>query len=316
MLGPGCAWMLVLAFLLALPSIVSLSWLSIVTEMLILSLAACALNLIMGYAGMVSFGAGGLYGIGAYGTGLLLVYTNTPFGIAVIAGPVMAGLISIIIGWLCVRRTLIYFTLLSFALSQLIWVVVFKWRSLTRGDDGIVGIRIPDFLISIPHYYYFALATVAICLALLWMIVNSPFGKTLEAIRENPRRTESIGINVKKYQLGVFVIQGFFLGVAGSLICGFTQALFPSYASWLESADIFLVCLMGGVYHFTGPIVGSLIYILLSKILSNYTMYWPLFLGVIIVLVALFFRGGAVGFISDKFSDIKRLRKQKIEVTS
>lgn len=293
-----------IAFFVALPLLISEGWLSIVSEMLIIALAACGLNLVLGYTGMVNFGPAGLYAVGAYTTALLLTKTGIPFAIAMVAGPVVAGIFAIIIGWFCVRRTHVYFALLTLAFSQLIWGVIFRWRDFTGGDDGIVGIRVPDFLTSITSYYYFAVVIVAICLTLLWMIVNSPFGKTLQAIRENPRRIEFIGINVRRYRLSVFILQGFFLGVAGSLFTGFSRAVFPDYAHWPKGADMLVICLLGGMYNFTGPIIGSVVYILLIKLISGYTMYWMLFLGCIIVLLVLFMRGGIMGFISEKLSPV------------
>ncbi|MCK4789900.1 MAG: branched-chain amino acid ABC transporter permease [Desulfobacteraceae bacterium] len=298
----------VFAALLLLPFILSPSWLSITTEILILSIAACGLNLLIGYCGRVNFGPAGLYGVGAYATGLLLEKTGIPFGVAMIGGPIMAGIIALPIGWFCVRCTSHYFALLSLAFGQIIWATIHSWYSFTGGDDGIAGIRAPDFLLSISSYYYFSLVIAAICLIVLWMISNSSFGKTLKAIRENQQRADYIGINARRYLLIAFIIQGFFLGVSGSLYCGFSHAVFPVYASFLKGNDILIPCILGGIYNFTGPIVGVAVYIFLSKIISVYTMYWLLFLGVIIVFVVLFLRGGIVGFISEKLFPVMQRR--------
>jgi branched-chain amino acid transport system permease protein len=199
------------ALLALLPLFVGPGDLSLVNEMLILGVAASGLNLMMGYAGMVSFGPSGLYAVGAYTTALLLFYTGVPFGIALVAGPFMAGLVSVVVGWFCVRLTHVYFSLLTLAFSQIIHTIIFGWYGFTKGDDGIVDIRVPAFLDSIPSYYYFSLIIVCISLALLWMIVKSPFGKTLQALRENPGRTEFIGIHVRRYQLAAFVLSSFLL---------------------------------------------------------------------------------------------------------
>ncbi|RLC62943.1 MAG: hypothetical protein DRI01_06040 [Chloroflexi bacterium] len=297
-----------LAILIALPLVISRSWLSITTEILILSVAACGLNLLIGYCGRVNFGPAGLYAVGAYATGLFLEKTNIPFGAAMLAGPVMAGIISFPIGWFCVRCTSHYFALLSLAFGQIIWAAIHSWYSFTGGDDGIAGIRAPDFLMSITSYYYFTLVIVIICLVLLWMISHSSLGKTLQAIRENQHRAEFIGINSKRYLLIAFIVQGFFLGVAGSLYCGFSHAIFPVYASFLKGNDILIPCILGGIYNFTGPIVGVTVYIILTKIISAYTMYWLLFLALIIIFVVLFLRGGIVGFISERLSAIEEKR--------
>jgi branched-chain amino acid transport system permease protein len=290
------------ALLVALPFLISEGWLSIVIEIMILMLAACALNVILGYGGMVSFGPAGLYAVGAYTTALLLTKTGIPFAIAMIAGPIAAGVAGAIVGWFCVRRTTVYFALLTLAFSQIIWTVIFEWYGFTGGDNGIVGVPVPDLLMSISHYYYFSLVTIAVLLIILWKIVNSPFGKTLQAIRENPGRTKFIGINVQRYQLVAFVISSVFLGAAGTLFCGFSHSVFPDYAHWVKSTDMLIVCLLGGIFNFSGPIMGSIIYILLSKLISSYTMYWLLLLGIIVVFLMLFMRGGIMGFILEKFS--------------
>jgi len=285
-----------------LPFVLPLSWLSLLTEMLILALAASALNLILGYAGMVSFGPAGLYAVGAYTTALILIYTGLPFWFAFIAAPFLAGIIAIVVGWFCVRLTHVYFALLTLAFSQIIYTIMFGWYGFTKGDDGIVGIPIPKLLQSIPNYYYFTLSIVGISLSLMWMIVNSPFGKTMQALRENPERTEFIGINVRLYQLAAFVFSGFFLGLAGAVFCGFSKSVFPAYAHWMKSAEMLVVCLLGGIYNFFGPIVGSLVYIFLDKIISDFTHYWPLVLGLVIIGLLLFLPGGIAGAIAGKLA--------------
>lgn len=299
-LGTTIGLITAFAFFAVLPLFIGPGWISIVNEMLILAVAACGLNLILGYTGMVSFGPAGLYAVGAYTTALLLVYTKIPFGLTLIAGPLIAGIASVIVGWFCVRLTRVYFSLLTLAFSQIIHTIIFEWYGFTGGDDGIVEIPVPEFLESITNYYYFSLIIVVVCLALMWMIVNSPFGKTLQALRENPERTESIGIHVRRYQLSAFVLSGFFLGVAGSLFCGFNKNVFPDYAHWMKSSEMLVVCLLGGVYNFLGPVAGSIVYMFLDKLITSHTQYWPLVLGLVILALLIFLRGGIVGFIAER----------------
>jgi branched-chain amino acid transport system permease protein len=293
---------LVLVLFLLLPAFLSEGWISLVNEMLILALAACGLNLMLGYAGMVSFGPAGFYAVGAYTTALILINTQLPFGLAFAAGPVVAALSAIVIGWFCVRLSQVYFALLTLAFAQIIHTIIFEWYAFTKGDNGIVDIPIPALLKSITHYYYFSFIVILLCLALLWLIIKSPFGKTLQAMRENAQRAESIGINVRLYQLSTFVLSGFFLGVAGSLFCGFNKNVFPNYAHWGKSTEMLVVCLLGGIYNFFGPIVGSIVYLFLDKVITAYTQYWPLVLGLIIIILLLFLRGGIAGFIAERFS--------------
>ncbi len=294
------------ALLAVIPLFLGKGSVSLVNEMLILAIAATGLNLMMGYAGMVSFGPSGIYAVGAYTTALLLYYTKTNFGLAFLAGPLLAVLVAVVVGWFCVRLTHVYFSLLTLAFSQIIHTIIFEWYSFTKGDDGIVEIPVPALLSPIVNYYYFSLIIMIICLVLMWMIVNSPFGKTLQALRENPQRTEFIGINVKRYQLCAFILSGFFLGVAGSLYCGFNKNVFPDYADIMKSTEMLVVCLLGGIYSFLGPAVGSFAYMLLDKIITSQTHYWPLVLGLVIIALLIYLRGGIVGFITVKLGASKR----------
>jgi branched-chain amino acid transport system permease protein len=289
-------------FMIALPALIGKSWLSITIEMLIMALAACSLNLMLGYTGMVSFGPAGLYAVGAYTTAILLAKLGMNIVPAMIAAPVMAAIAGWGIGWVCVRRTAVYFALLTLAFSQIVWTIIFEWYAVTGGDDGLVSVPTPDFFFSIINCYYFCLVLVGLCIYAIWRIVNSPFGRTLQAIRENPGRVEFIGVNVKRYQLAAFILSSFFLGAAGSLYCVFSQSAFPDYAHWTKSTDMLVICLLGGIYNFSGPIVGTAIYTILVKTISKHTMQWNLILGVIIVLLVLLMRNGVVGFVSQRLS--------------
>lgn len=299
-----------LMVLALLPVFMSRGSLSLVNEMLILAIAATGLNLMLGYAGMVSFGPAGIYAVGAYTTALILYYTQVPFALAFVAGPLLAALVSTLVGWFCVRLTHVYFSLLTLAFSQIIHTIIFEWYGFTKGDDGIVEIPIPALLEPIVNYYYFSLIILCVCLGLMWMIVNSPFGKTLQALRENPGRTEFIGIHVRRYQLSAFILSGFFLGVAGSLYCGFNKNVFPDYADMMKSTEMLVVCLLGGIYSFLGPTVGSIVYMFLDKIITRFTEFWPLALGLVIIGLLIFLRGGVVGFLSDRIAAARHKERE------
>lgn len=285
-------WLFISLIFILIPFTLPLGYVSLITEIMILAIAACGYNLLMGYAGMVSFGPAGQYALGAYVTGILLVKTSTPFLIAFIAGPIFAGLASVIIGWFCVRRTEVYFSLLTLAFAQIIYTIIQKWYSFTGGDDGLVGIVVPNWCAGIQKYYIFTMIIAFFGLLSLWKITNSPFGKILQGIRENSRRIEFISINVKRYQLFAFVISAFYLGVAGSLYACFNGSIFPANIDVVKSTDIIVVCLLGGMYKFWGPVFGSFIYLLLNKIIANYTEYWALTLGIIIIFLVIYMRGG------------------------
>ncbi len=301
MLKATLIWVTALiAVLFIAPFFLPLVWVSLINEMLILALAGCAVNLMLGYGGMVCFGPAGLYAVGAYTTALFLTKSDAPFWISFLAAPVVSTLVGVVVGWFCVRRTAVYFALLTLAFSQIIWTVIFQWYDFTNGDNGIIAIPFPDALSSINQIYYFSLVIVAASILVLLKIVRSPFGSTLKAIKENPLRAEFIAVPVKRYQLAAFVIASFFLGTAGALFSVFAGSVFPAYAYWTKSGDMLVVCLLGGVNNFAGPIVGSGIYILLSEVIARHTTYWMFFLGAILMILVLYMRNGIVGFFVEK----------------
>jgi branched-chain amino acid transport system permease protein len=304
----GCV--ILLAIVAVIPYLIGEAWTVLVIEMFIMAIAASAANLMTGYGGMVSFGVAGFYGVGAYITALLITKAGVSFPLAFLAGPVGGTLLAVPIGWFCVRRTAIYFSMLSLAFSQLLYVVIYTWYGFTGGDDGIVGIPAPDFLNSMISYYYFSLALLILCLAAMWMVVQSPFGKAIQAMRENPERSDFIGINVRRYQLALFVLSSFFLSLAGTLYCGLNKNVFADYLFWTKTFEIIIVYLLGGIYSFMGPTVGAVIYILASKLITKYTEYWPMTLGIIIVLITMFMPNGLASFLADRLSFLRADREE------
>lgn len=290
----------ILGIFLILPFFIGEGWTSLIIEIFILSIAATAANLMTGYCGMVSFGVAGFYGAGAYITALLIMKMSVPFGIGLLAAPIGCAIIALPVGWFCVRRTAIYFSMLSLAFSQLMYVIVYTWYSFTGGDDGIVGVSVPDFLQSELAYYYLTFTILIVSLGTMWIIVKSPFGKTIQALRDNSERSSFIGINTRRYQHSTFIISSFFLGLAGALYCGFNRNVFADYLFWAKTFEIVIVYLLGGIFNFMGPTTGAFIYIFSKKLIMSYTEYWPLTLGMIIVLITLFMPNGIAGFISDK----------------
>ncbi len=296
----GLAWIcggVILAALLVLPVIIPLDWVHLVVQVMIMGLFALSVNLLLGYTGMIPFGEAAFFGVGAYTGALIIMKTPLPFAVAIIASPIVAALLGVVIGWFCVRLTDIYFAMLTLAFGEMVFAIIFKWYSFTGGDDGLVEIPIPALLSSIQHYYYFVLVFFVLSLIIFWLIVNAPFGKTLQAIRENPERVEFIGVNVRQYKLIAFVIAAFFSGLSGALFCFFNHNVFPVYAGWAKGAEPIFMCVMGGMSNLLGPIAGALIFIVLEKVIIGYTEYWPLLMGVILVLFVLYIRGGAFTFL-------------------
>jgi branched-chain amino acid transport system permease protein len=265
------------------------------------SLLAMSLNLVVGHGGMFQFHHGVFYGVGAYTVALMLKKTSLPMWTGFIAGPIVAALIGLIIGWFCVRLTRLYFGMLQISLGSLIWVIVFRWYSFTGGDDGIPGIPVPTILSSVKNSYYFILIALIICLILMYLILKSPFGNTLQAIRDNPQRCEAIGINVRRYQLIAIVIATFFAGVAGVLFVVLERSVFAELLFWTLSLEIFIMCLLGGWFTFTGPILGAAIIVALRTFVGIFTEYWTLILGIVLILIIFFLPEGIVGYFQKWF---------------
>lgn len=302
----GFGWWGIFALVLAfLPVYSSESFVLLSIEILIMALFAISLNMLMGYTGLISFGHAGFFGLGAYSTSILMTKTSTSWILAMLSAPVAAAIGGLIFGYFCVRLTRIYFAMLTFAFAQIIYTVAFQWVGLTGGDNGIVGIPFPDFLSNTNYAYYFTLLIVAVSVFILLAIANSPFGSTLKAIRENPERVEFVGINIKRYQLAVFVIAAFFAGIAGSLFTLYNRSIFPDYLLWTRSTEALIMVILGGMYFFFGPAVGAFVVQWLGTVLSRYTIYWPFILGMILLLLVLFFRGGVAGFFNDGYLKLK-----------
>lgn len=279
-------------------------WIQFTTQVFIWSLFGVSFNLLMGYTGMISFGQAAYLGIGGYTAGLLL--KNIPglsFYLGLAAAPVGGALAALVIGYFCVRRTHIYFAILTLAFGHIVYLIAFKWYGFTGGDNGLIGIPVPGWIAepTFANYYKFVLVICVVAIYLLWRIVNSPFGRALTAIRENPERADFIGIPVDRYRLYAFVLVGAFSGLAGALIMINDRSVYPDLAHWTQSTQVLLMSLLGGVYTFFGPIVGALLLRTMdADITQNYPEIWQLFLGGVLVLILFGLPGGIVGFIQER----------------
>lgn len=294
-------WVLGIIFILLIlvPPFAPRFFTYILALIFVTSLVAMSLNMVVGFGGMFQFHHGVFYGVGAYTTALMLTKTSLPTWIGFMAGPIVAALTGLIIGGFCVRLTRLYFAMLQISLGSLLWAIVYRWYSFTGGDDGIHGIRMPSLLQSLNHSYYFILMILVFSLFLMHKILKSPFGKTLQAIRDNPQRCEAVGINVRRYQLLGIVIATFFAGVAGVLFVILERSVFADLLFWVLSLEIFIMCLLGGWFTFLGPVLGTAIIISLRTFVGKYTEYWTLILGIILILVIFFLPEGVMGYIQE-----------------
>jgi len=287
--------------LLLLPPFVPRFYVYILALIYVTSLLAMSLNLLVGHGGMFQFHHAVFYGVGAYTVALMLTKTRMPVWVGFLAGPIAAMFAGLVIGWFCVRLTRLYFGMLQISLGSLVWAIVFRWYRFTGGDDGIHGVPMPPLLSSLNRSYYFILIILALSLMLLYLILKSPFGSTLQAIRDNPDRCAAVGINVRRHQLLAIVVATFFAGIAGVLFVVLERSVFPDLLFWVLSLEIFIMCLLGGWFTFAGPVLGAAITVALRTFVGIYTEYWTLILGVILILLIFFLPEGVMGYLLEIF---------------
>ena len=311
-------WMLIV-FLAAL----SIPWLGsryetfLATQIAIYALFAVSLNLLLGTTGLVSFGHVAYFGIGAYVCGILMKTYAMPFLLALSAAAFGAAGFALVFGYFCVRLTRIYFAMLTLAFSQIVWAICFKWNDVTGGDQGLPDVPYPDlhWMSAIPglvdlriadRFYLLTLVVVILSLAAMQRIIGSPFGRILTMIRENPERAAFVGVDVRSYQLAAFVVAGGFGGIAGALFGIFNRGVFADYMYWPKSAEVLIMTILGGIQYFWGPVVGAAALVLLNQEITSYTEYWPLVLGVILIILLFAFPGGIVGGIATGLARLDR----------
>lgn len=292
----------VLLLLLLAPSFLPRFYIYLFALIMVTGLLATSLNLVLGHGGMFQFHHAVFYGAGAYACALMITKTSLPWFVAFVAGPIVASLLALLMGLICVRLSKLYFGMLQLSLGSLVWALVFRWYSFTGGDDGIHGIPLPSFLTNVAESYYFTVVVSVASLWLMYALVNSPFGRIFEAIRDNPERSQVIGVNVRKQQLVGLVIAGFFAGVAGVLFVVVEDSVFPDLMFWTLSLEILIMCLLGGWFTFWGPMVGAAIMVVLRTIVGIYTEYWTLVLAIILILLIFFLPQGVLGYLADLVS--------------
>jgi len=291
---------------------VSQYYLYLTVKILVWALFAMSFNLVLGYGGMMSFGHAAFFGIGAYTFALLMVKASFPLMVAFAVAPFVAAAAGLIIGYFSVRiKGVFYFATITLSFAQLAYILAFKWRSFTFGDDGIQGLPIPEFISTVDtyiNYYFFSLIIILVCIYLLWRIVRSPFGMMLRSLRENPERAAFVGIKVENYRLIAFVISAFFSGIAGVLYALLETSIAPDILFWSMSGEVILMGLLGGMHLFLGPALGATIMVLLNSFITSYTEYWGLFLGLTLIFIVLFFPKGVGGLVVEQYQGWIRKR--------
>ena len=265
------------------------------TEIMVYALFALSLNVIIGFSGNVSFGHAAYFAIGGYANAILLTTYGWPLIFAFPAAIILSALAAAFVAYFCTRLTDIYFAMLTLAFSMLVWAIAFKWRSVTGGDDGFVGVTVPSFIDGRVPFFYFTLIIVTASIIILWLICHSAFGQTLIAVRENLTRAGFIGVNTRMMRGIAFVIAGAFAGVAGAIFAMYNRGVYTESAFWAESAQVLIMTLLGGMYSFFGPAIGAATLYILERFANEYTEYWPTVLGLILLVIVLVLPEGLVG---------------------
>jgi len=312
--GQGMALALAAAALLfALPLLLPPYQTILLCYGLVFAIAALGFNLLLGYTGLLSFGHSAFFGMGAYAVALMVKYLGTSsMELFIVGGVLSSALVALLFGVVCVRYTRIFFGILTLALSQVLWSLAYKLFWVTGGSDGLrvptptllggiagPGANQPAFLAY--RYYYYVLLLFLASTALMWLIVRSPFGKALQAIRDNETRAEFVGIQVRRYRLVAFVVSGVFTGLAGTLWVPLNGLTTPDILYWPFSGRIVFFAVLGGFRTFTGPIVGAMVFNYLETYAIANTTYWQLVLGVVLVALVLAMPAGLVGTVGALF---------------
>jgi branched-chain amino acid transport system permease protein len=301
-------WTLVViwALLITVPAWLPLlgGYTALASKVLVFGLAAMGLNMLLGFTGVLSFGHAAYFGLGAYGAGLTLRYLVHSTPLAMLAGVLFGGLAGTLFGRLITHRRGVYFAMCTIAFGQIWYYIAYSWNDFTGGFDGLRDfhrepIGLPPFTFDITQgetkFYFFVLAVFAIAVTVMGLILRSPFGRTLLAIRENERRARFLGIPVERHIWLSFSISSFFAALAGTLYALLNNFADPLTLHYSLSGEFVVMTVIGGMRTFWGPLIGAAVFVLLQDYISSMTVNWMSFIGVIFILVVLFFPRGLLG---------------------
>jgi branched-chain amino acid transport system permease protein len=276
------------------------------TRIVVMGLAAMSLNFLLGFTGVLSFGHAAYFGLGAYGTAMAIKYWGVGSIPAIVLGVIVATIAAMIIGALIIKLRGVYFAMVTIAFGQVFYFIAFRWNAVTGGDDGLAGWRrLPinfgfaelDIVQNDKAFYYFALAIFALCVAAMAVLLNSPFGRSLIAIRENERRARFLGVPIEFHVWVSFVISCLFVSVAGGLYALLNNFIDPRALRVDLSGNLVIMAVLGGMRSFWGPLIGAAIFVALQDYVSSQTQNWMSVIGLVFVLVVRFFPRGVLGML-------------------
>jgi branched-chain amino acid transport system permease protein len=273
--------------------------LALFARIMIFAIAAIALDLLIGYGGLISFGHAAFVGLGAYAVGILSAHGITDALIALPVALIASALFGLATGAVCLRTRGVYFIMITLAFSQMVF---FTASSLAPygGDDGLTvqsrnTIAGFAFMRDEQSFYYVVFGVLVTSYLLCRALIASRFGRVFRGAHENAARVASLGYNVFRYQLVAYVIAGGFGGVSGFLLANATEFVSPAYMSWQRSGELVIMVLMGGLGTLYGAILGAAVFVLAEEWLSGLTEHWKMIFGPLLILIVLFARGGLVG---------------------
>ena len=275
-------------------------YITLVARILIFALAASGLNLLLGYAGLVSFGHALFVGLGAYVVGIAADAGLLNGWLQLLMTISLCGLVALVTGAISLRTSGMAFIMITLAFAQMFYFLGVSLKQY-GGDDGLQLLARSDLWpLSIrtnTGLYYVALCLLVLTLYLTQRIVNSRFGRVIRATKTNRPRMRVLGYPVFRYQLAVYIMSGVICGLSGFLLANLTNFISPAYMAWTVSGDLIVMVMLGGISTIMGPLVGAILFVLLETILAGYTQHWMLILGPVIVLIALLARRGVYGLI-------------------
>ncbi|WP_256838580.1 branched-chain amino acid ABC transporter permease [Ornithinimicrobium faecis] len=284
------------------------------------ALFAVALDLLLGYAGLLSFGHAAFWGGSAYVAGLVALHTGVPFPIAVLAGAIFAMLLALPIGLLSVKRSGIYFAMVTLAFAQMLFFVVNQWRDLTGGENGVQGVPRNFFGIELvetePFYFYYAaLPLILAGMWFAWRVVHSPFGRVLVATRDNPARARALGYDVERYRVMVFVISAGLAGLAGGLFAISHGFVSLQEVSWQTSGKVVLITVLGGIGTLWGAIIGAGVIVTLEDQLASSGFEGiGIITGAVFIIVVMLFRSGIWGTVTNLIARRRGLKPESDDI--
>lgn len=304
--------------MLFLPKILPTYHLILFESGITFAIMALGFNLLLRYTGLLSFGHGALFAVGAYAVGMTGEYYPDLYRIEILLPIALLAsfVVSFIFGFICVRHTRVFFSILALALSMVLYALLVKLYNITGGSDGIRielpmmfgksfdGVKRFEFLSG--AYYYLLICVFAAATVIMSAIVNSPFGKTLQCIRDNEVRAEMIGIRVRRYRLYSFILSGLFTGLGGAMWSFVNGHVTPEIAEWVFSGEIVYMTLLGGFMVFEGPIVGAILFTYLRLYAVSITQYWMFLIGATLIILVLLLPEGITGGFVKLFSKMRR----------